>query len=277
MARLLITGAAGGLGSELRKRLQNWQTNLRLSDVAPLSQAQNGEEVVQCDLADMQAVVNLVKGCDYIIHLGGVANEYHYEPILQANIMGIYNLYEAARQAGVKRILFASSNRATGSYDRATTIDTAQPFRPDSFYGVSKAYGETVARYYFDKYGIETACVRFGSCFAEPKDKRMLATWMSYDDMERMVKRIFEIKTLGFKTLYGVSNNKGVFWDNHLTDDLGWQPQDSSDDFAKDESLKYEATEIAEQLQGGAFAAGGHYDYNNEGARTKVSDNLRVK
>lgn len=269
MARLLITGAAGGLGSVLRERLKDWQENLRLSDLEPISSAQNGEEIVQCDLADMKAVESLVNGCDYIIHLGGIANEYKYEPILQANIMGTYNIYEAARKAGVKRILFASSNRATGNYDRSTTVDAEMPYRPDSFYGVSKAYGEVLARYYFDKYGIETACVRFGSCFPEPVDKRMLATWMSYDDLESLVKRIFEVETLGFKTIYGVSNNKGVFWDNHLADDLGWQPKDSSDPFAADESLQNEATEIAERKQGGAFAAGGHFDYDGEDAPTE--------
>lgn len=269
MARILLTGAAGTLGDMLRSRLKNWQTTLRLSDIAPLSKAKQGEELVQCDLADMHAVQKLVNDCDYIIHLGGIANEYKYEDILQANIIGAYNIYEAARQAGVKRILFASSNRATGSYERATTIDTAMPFRPDSFYGVSKGFGETLARYYFDKYGIETACVRIGSCFPKPLDKRMLATWLSYDDLESLVRRVFEVEDLGFQTIYGVSNSHQKFWDNHLSDGLGWQPKDSADSFADDETLKYETTEIAERLQGGAFAAAGHYDNGNDGSRTQ--------
>src|SRR5690606_8985578 len=110
-----------------------------------------------------------------------------FQPILQANIVGMYNLYEAARRHGVKRIVFASSNHVTGYYRQGETIDATVPVRPDGLYGVSKAFGENLSRFYFDRYGIETACVRIGSSFPEPKDRRMLASWLSYDDLHRLV------------------------------------------------------------------------------------------
>ena len=268
MARILITGAAGALGSLLRSRMKQWPVTLRLSDVAKLSDAQVGEELVQCDLVDMAAVLTLVEGCDFIVHLGGIANENSFENILNANIIGTYNIYEAARRAGVKRILFASSNHTTGAYEVGQTVDTAMPLRPDSFYGVSKGFGEVLARYYYDKYGIESACVRIGSCFALPTEKRMLATWMSYDDFTNLVKCVFEIEELGFQTIYGVSDNAKNWWDNRLAADLGWHPKDSVDSYASDPSLKEEETEIAARLQGGAYNAAGHFDDGDSGART---------
>lgn len=268
MARVLITGAAGALGSLLRSRMKQWPVTLRLSDVAELGAAQAGEELVQCDLADMSAVIKLVEGCDFIVHLGGIAKENGFENILNANIIGSYNIYEAARQAGVKRILFASSNHATGAYEVGETVDTAMPLRPDSFYGVSKGFGEVLARYYYDKYDIESAIVRIGSCFPVPTEKRMLATWLSYDDFTSLVKCVFEVEQLGFQTIYGVSNNAKNWWDNHLAAALGWQAKDSVDGYENDPSLVDEETEIAKRLQGGAYNAEGHFDDGGSGSRT---------
>ena len=148
-----------------------------------------GEEVVQAALEDRAAVHALLEGIDAVVHLGGISTEQPFEPILQANIVGVYNLYEAARQHGVKRIVFASSNHVTGFYRQDEVIDATMPVRPDGYYGVSKAFGENLSRFYFDRYGIETVCLRIGSSFPEPKDRRMLATWLSYDDLERLVRR----------------------------------------------------------------------------------------
>jgi uronate dehydrogenase len=169
-ARLLLTGAAGGLGKQLRERLRKHATVLRASDIVAMRQARTDEEVVVCDLADARAVYELVADCNTIVHLGGVSVEGPFEPILQANIIGTFNLYEAARKHHVRRVVFASSNHVTGFYRQDSVIDTRAPVRPDGYYGISKAFGENIAQFYFDRYGVETVSLRIGSSFPEPKD-----------------------------------------------------------------------------------------------------------
>jgi uronate dehydrogenase len=253
---LLMTGAAGGLGRALRPRLSAHCRVLRLSDVAAMEPAQPGEEVVQADLADATAVMRLVQGCQAIVHLGGISTEQAWEPILQANIIGAYNLYEAARAHGVKRIVFASSNHVMGFYRQSEVIDAHSPPRPDGLYGLSKAFGEDLSRLYFDRYGIETACVRIGSSFPEPKDRRMLATWLSYDDLHRLVVACLTTPVLGHSIIYGTSNNSVSWYDNRHARHIGFVPQDSSDRFR---SAIYASTnepdlkDPAALFQGGGF------------------------
>jgi uronate dehydrogenase len=254
MKRLLITGAAGGLGSIARRRLTGLAETLRLSDIAELGSAGPQEELVPCDLSDFAAVRQLVEGCDGIVHYGGISLEDSFENILPANILGTYNIYEAARQAGVPRILYPSSNHATGFYPRETMIDVTAPVRPDSLYGVSKCFGEALARYYFDKYGIETAVVRIGSCFPEPKDHRMMATWLSEDDLVALVERIFYAPRVGYTTIYGVSDNEEQWWDNRAAGFLGWRPQDSSEQFRAMIDARHEKpgpNDVEARFQGG--------------------------
>jgi uronate dehydrogenase len=263
MSRILLTGAAGGLGRVLRASLNGWQSVLRVSDILDLGRASDGEEVVQCDLSDIDQVMSLVDGCDYIIHLGGISTENTFESILDANIKGTYNIYEAARKKGVQRIFFASSNHAIGFHTRETRLDANSPMRPDSLYGLSKCFGENLARYYFDKFGLETASVRIGSSFPKPLDRRMLATWLSFDDLTALVKQVYQTDRLGYAVIYGVSDNKGKWWDNRLSSYIGWQPKDSSDQFASDSELIAEVVDKndpATHYQGGGFASAGHYE-----------------
>ena len=257
MKRLLITGAAGGLGTMMRRRLKGLAETLRLSDIADLGEAAPHEELVTCDLADLEAVKDLVEGCDGIVHFGGISVEDSWDKILPANIAGTYNIYEAARLKGVPRIFFASSNHAIGFYKRETRIDATDPVRPDSLYGVSKCFGEAIGRYYWDKYGIETAAVRIGSCFPEPKDHRMLATWLSEDDMTALIGRIFTAPRLGYVTVFGASDNEEQWWDNRCAGFLGWRPKDSSEQFrAKIDRTckKPERDDPVNRYHGGAFA-----------------------
>lgn len=257
MKRLLITGAAGGLGSMMRRRLTGLAEILRLSDIADLGAAAAHEELVTCDLADLEAVKNLVEDCDGIVHFGGISVENTWDNILPANIVGTYNIYEAARLKGVPRVFFASSNHAIGFYKRETRIDATDPIRPDSLYGVSKCFGEAVGRYYWDKYGIETAAVRIGSCFAEPKDHRMLATWLSEDDMTSLIQRIFTAPRLGYVTVFGASDNEEQWWDNRCAGFLGWRPKDSSEQFRAMIDSKCEKPardDPFNRYQGGGFA-----------------------
>ncbi len=258
--RLLLTGAAGGLGTALRERLKANCDVLRLSDRGKLGTAGPAEEVSVADLADAQAIYQTVQGCDAIVHMGGMSQEGPFEPILQGNILGVYNLYEAARQHGVKRVIFASSNHVTGFYRQDEVITPAHPARPTGLYGVSKAFGEDLSRMYFDRYGIETACLRIGSSYAEPTDRRMLATWLSFDDLHRLITACLTTPVLGHTIMYGVSNNAVSWWDNSTVRHVGFVPQDSSDGFREDLYARTQAPDLNDptvQFQGGVWVMAG--------------------
>ena len=252
--RLLITGAGGGLGRYAREGLKNCAGGLRLSDIVELPAAGEGEEVVRCDLADREAVEALVQGCDAILHLGAISVEADFDALLQANFLGTYNLYEAARKVGVGRIIFASSNHVIGFHPVGERLDHMSPRRPDSLYGVSKCFGEDLSRLYFDKYGLETACLRIGSCFAEPTNRRMLSTWLSPRDLLSLVRRLLEVPKVGHLVLYGVSANRDLWWSNAHADFLGWRPEDSSEPYRQ--AIEERETEPADaaRYQGGRHA-----------------------
>jgi uronate dehydrogenase len=260
--RILLTGAAGGLGKALRERLKANCNVLRLSDRLDFGPAGEREEVAVADLADADAVMSMMQGVDAIIHLGGVSVESPFNPILQANIIGAYNLYEAARKQGVKRVVFASSNHVTGFYKQSETITADQPARPDGLYGLSKAFGEDLSRLYFDRYGIETACVRIGSSFPEPRDRRMLATWLSFDDLHRLITACLTTPVLAHTIIFGMSNNAVTWWDNSRARHVGYVPQDSSDVFREAVYAKTPPPDLSDpaaQYQGGAFVRTGPF------------------
>jgi uronate dehydrogenase len=260
--RILLTGAAGGLGQALRPRLKANCQILRSADRVAFGLAGEQEEFVLADLADASAVMAMMQGVDAVVHLGGVSTEAAFAPILQANILGVYNLYEAARKQGVKRIVFASSNHVTGFYKQSETINASHPPRPDSLYGVSKAFGEDLSRFYFDRYGIETACVRIGSSFPEPKDRRMLATWLSFDDLHRLITACLTTPVLGHSIIFGMSNNAVTWWDNAQAYHIGYKAQDSSDVFKDAVYARTPAPDVTSpvaQFQGGGFVQAGPF------------------
>ncbi|MGF6210665.1 NAD-dependent epimerase/dehydratase family protein [Comamonas sp. 4034] len=260
--RLLLTGAAGGLGKVLRERLRPYAEVLRLSDVAGMAPARDAsEEVVLCDLADKQAVDALVAGCDAIVHMGGVSVERPFEEVLEANIKGIFNLYEAARRHGVRRVVFASSNHVIGFYKQSDRLDAHVRRRPDGYYGLSKSFGEDMASFYFDRYGIETVSMRIGSSFPEPKDRRMMSTWLSYDDLVQLIEKGLFTPSVGHTVVYGASDNRDAWWDNHAAAHLGFAPKDSSEPWrAKVEAQPAPAAnDPVAVYQGGAFTAQGPF------------------
>ena len=262
--RLLMTGAAGGLGQALRARLKSNCSVLRLSDVRPFGEALPQEEIVLGNLADAASVELMVTGVDAVVHLGGVSVEGPFEPILQANILGMYNLYEAARLQGVKRIVFASSNHVTGFYRQDQTITADDAPRPDGMYGLSKAFGENLSRLYFDRYGIETACIRIGSSFAEPKDRRMLATWLSFDDLHRLIAACLSTPVLGHSIVFGMSDNAVTWWDNSRARHIGYQPKDSSNIFREAVYARTPTPDLADPAviyQGGNFVKSGPFGF----------------
>jgi uronate dehydrogenase len=254
--RLLLTGAAGGLGKELRSRLKRYAQTLRVSDIAPLGAAATGEEVQPCNLADKAAVDALVAGCEAIVHLGGVSVERPFEEILEANIKGIFHVYEAARRHKVGRVIVASSNHVVGFHKQTDFLETDCAKRPDGYYGLSKAYAEDLSRFYFDRYGIETACLRIGSSFPVPRDRRMLMTWLSYSDLTELVACCLYAPALGHTIAYGMSDNQGVWWSNAQAAHLGFAAKDSSEPMRAQVEAAHPALaadDPARIYQGGGF------------------------
>jgi uronate dehydrogenase len=263
LGRLLLTGAAGGLGKVLRERLRPFADILRLSDIANPAPAQGTfEEVVPCNLADKAAVDALVAGCDAIVHLGGVSVERPFEEILEANIKGVFHIYEAARRHGVKRVVFASSNHVIGFYRQSEKLDASAARRPDGYYGLSKSFGEDMAQFYFDRWGIETVSIRIGSSFPEPANRRMMSTWLSYRDLTSLVEKSLFTPGVGHLVVYGVSANRDVWWDNSAAAKLGFAPQDSSEVFRDKVEAQppVAATDPNAIYQGGAFTAQGPFE-----------------
>jgi uronate dehydrogenase len=261
--RLLLTGAAGNLGRELRPRLKAYCETLRLSHRSDFGPASVGEEIVIASLEDKAAMLGLLQGVDAVVHMGGVSTEQPWDPILAGNIVGMVNLYESARKNGVKRIVFASSNHVTGFYRQDEVVSPKDPVRPDGFYGLSKAFGENLAQLYWDRYRIETVSLRIGSSFAEPKDRRMLATWMSFDDTERLVVAALTAPVVGHSIIYGMSDNSTTWWDNTSARHVGYRPRDNSDVFrAKVEARQQtlDASDPAVLYQGGAFVRTGPFE-----------------
>ncbi|MBV8037220.1 NAD(P)-dependent oxidoreductase [Roseateles sp.] len=230
--RLLLTGAAGGVGRVLRDAIKPWTEILRVSDIADLGPAREGEEVMQCDLADGAAVRALVEGVDAVLHFGGISTDDRFEPIMQANILGVYNLYASVHQAGVKRVIYASSSHTVGFYRTTERVDASMPLRPDGFYGVSKCFGEALSRYYFDRFGIETVCLRIGSSHPQPKTARMMTTYLSYRDLIELVRCSLFTPRVDHTIAFGTSDNAASWWDNREAAHLGYAPVDSSREYS---------------------------------------------
>ncbi len=230
MKRILITGAAGRVAGAIRPILGQ-SYHLRLSDMLPVADAVAGEEVVAADLGDMAALSALVAGVDGIIHLGGFSLETGWETIHAANIVGAYNLFEAARLEGVKRIVFASSGHAVGFYPRTQTIAADVTVRPDSRYGLSKAFGEALGSLYAYKYGAEVLSIRIGTVSAKPaSDRRLAAIWVSPRDLCQLIRIGLEMPGLRHEIVYGVSANRAGPWDNANAFRLGYRPEDRAED-----------------------------------------------
>jgi uronate dehydrogenase len=261
--RLLLTGAAGGVGRVMRTRLRPFADVLRVSDIASLGAPQGPhEEVVPCDLTDKAAVRALLSGCDAVIHLGGVSIERPFEEIFEANLRGLFHVYEAARHEGVRRIVFASSNHVIGFYKQTERLDLFTKRRPDGNYGVSKAFGEDLAQMYFDRHGIETVSVRIGSALPEPTNRRQMNTWLSYRDMMALVEASLFTPNVGHTIVYGASANGSRWWDNSAASHLNYVPQDDSEIYrAKIEALPPEAADDPNAIyQGGFFTTEGPFD-----------------
>lgn len=260
--RILLTGASGSLGTLLRDPISDMTKILRLSDIKEVRNRATREEVVICDLADADAVLRVTRDVDVVVHMGGaVGAELPFEEILQSNIIGFKNLYEACRKNGVQRVIWGSSNHAFGFYPRTHRIDASATPRPDSFYGVSKVFGEAMAQYYWDKFKLESVSIRIGSCFPKPTDRRMLTTWQSYPDFVHLVECCLRSPRVEHTIVYGVSNNDSQLWDNRMAAHLGYRPKDNAESFRTEveaQSPPHGRDDLNIAVHGGRFAEAGH-------------------
>ena len=253
---ILLTGASGKLGRMLTKALAAHGWTLRLTDIVPFPDpVPPGCVFTRADLEDGVAILKLAEGCSTILHFGGVSTEHPFEDIIGPNIRGLFHIYEAARREQA-RVVFASSNHSIGFYERGQTIPPSEPFRPDGYYGLSKAYGELMGRLYWDKHGVESVFVRIGSAYPEPIDARMLATWLSYGDLAEMMTRAVLAERVGCCVIWGASDNaRMTWWKEDARTALGWAPKDSADAYAGQLSGKVSGNPVAERFMGGAFCA----------------------
>jgi nucleoside-diphosphate-sugar epimerase len=251
--RLLITGAAGGVGTLLRPLLARDDRTLRLLDIADLPDTGDGAELVRGSVTDLDAMTSACADVDAVLHLGGLATEHAWDDILPVNIDGTYKVFEAARRAGVPRVVFASTNHTVGFHpnDGAEAPDYLFP-RPDTFYGVSKAAGEALGSLYHDRYGLDVVCLRIGGCFAKPLDTRMLETWLSPRDGAALVEAALATPSPGFRVVWGVSANTRRWWSLAEGAAIGYHPQDDAEVYADEVPV---ADEQFAHLLGGGFCS----------------------
>lgn len=256
---VLITGASGNLGRALARALGEAGWTLRLTDITPFPDALPPRaRFVKADLNEALALVRQAEGCGAILHFGGVSVEKPFEEVLAPNLRGLYHVYEAARREGA-RVIFASSNHSIGFHERPTgnqpKIDVDCDFRPDGYYGLSKAYGELMGRMYWDKHGVENVNLRIGSCFPKPIDARMLATWLSYGDLIRLCEAAVTAPKAGHAVIWAASANPRTFWGQDHRDRIGWAPRDTSEVFAEEVGGLLSGDPVIERYQGGAYTA----------------------
>ena len=252
---VLLTGASGALGAMLAARLAEWGWDLVLTDIKPFPGALPPRaRFVLADLCDRAAVAELATGCGAIVHFGGVSTERPFEEVLGPNIGGLFHIYEAARLAGA-RVIFASSNHAIGFHERDSALDADCELRPDTYYGLSKAYGELMGRLYWYKHGVENISIRIGSGFPEPSTFRMLSSWLSYDDLARLVDAGLRAGDVGCDIIWGASANSRTWWRRDARDRIGWQPRDTADAYAEALSGVVSDDPVTERYQGGHLCA----------------------
>ena len=267
MEKILVTGAAGGIGTSMRKLLKGIYPSIRWSDIRTPDNLAADEDFVAADLARMADVEKIVDGVDGIVHFGGFSVEGPWETILNANIIGCYNLFEAAYRAQVKRIVFASSNHAVGFYPRSQTIGVNVTVHPDSRYGVSKAFGEALGAFYADKHGLRVTSLRIGNFGEAPIDQRRLSIWLKPEDLVQLIRIGLEHRDIHFEIFYGASDNAAAWWDNSNARRFGYKPQGQAEKYreqAMAAQKKLPPDPVGDRFQGGSYCSA-EYDADKRG------------
>lgn len=257
MTVIALTGANGRLGSYLREPLAKYASKLISCDlVDDIGKTYEGEVYQRCDVAEMDQVKAMLEGVDMVVHFAAIVDEAPFEQLLGPNFVGSYNIWEAAHQLGIKRVVYASSIHAVGMYPRNEFIGTEVPHRPDTFYGLAKCFTEDLGRMYWEKRGLESVHLRILSC-AQVTGERALGTWLSYDDMIQLVMKSLQSPVVGFTIAYGVSNNDRAGVDNSNASFLGYRPKDNAEQFAEEilaNASQADPSDPAQYCHGGPFA-----------------------
>jgi len=254
--KIVLTGASGRLGSYLREPLSKITKKLVSTDKEDIGKTLHNEVFKKLNIKNFKEVNKILKKTDLIIHFGGYSNEGPFREILDSNILGTYNIWKSAKKNKIKRIIFASSIHSVGMYRANETINHKVMHKPDTFYGLSKCFGENLAQMYWDKCGIECLIIRILSC-AKVTSKRSLSTWLSYDDLIRIVIQSTKIKKLGFEIIYGVSNNKRLNVDNtNATRKLKINIKDNAEKFLNklEQKLDIKKDKPGDKYLGGPFS-----------------------
>lgn len=258
MKKLVLTGAAGRLGSYLREPLTKLADELVSTDIVDdLGELYPDERYVRADLTEGGEIHALLEGADMVVHFGAIGDEAPFETILGPNIIGAYNVWEAAYRQGVRRVVYASSIHAVGMHPKTDCIGVDAPHRPDTYYGLAKCFAENLGRLYWEKRQLEAVCLRILSC-AKVTNTRALGSWLSYDDLIHLVTRAIDTPITGFAVVYGVSNNDRAPVDNSGASFLGYRPKDNAEQFAQAilaEADPADPTDPGQFRHGGPFAS----------------------
>jgi uronate dehydrogenase len=255
MTKVALSGASGNIGQVLRPALLERGVDLRSAGGRrPLTPLRPGEDILHGDLRDPVVVDQLLEGVDILIHISGTSVERPLPEIIENNLIGLHAVYEGARRQKVKRIVLASSNHAIGMHPVESRLALDCDFRPDCFYGLSKMWGEGMARMYWDKHGIEGISIRIGSALARPTEPRHLSTWLGHDDLQQLTIRCIEALDIGYLVVWGVSDNTRSYWDNAGAERLGYRPTQNAEDYAEEILGRPNPLDaIARRYQGGGF------------------------
>lgn len=257
LKKLVLTGAAGRLGSYLREPLSKLCDELVSTDIDDVGKLYDGETFIQGDLASMDDMMKVIEGADMVVHMGAFVDEGPFEQLLGPNFVGSYNVWEAAHKHGVRRVIYASSIHAVGMYPKNEFIDTEVAHRPDTFYGLAKCFTEDLGRMYWEKRGLESVHMRILSC-AQVNNPRALGSWLSYDDLIQLVTRCIDTPVTGFAVIYGVSDNDRAPVDNAKAAFLGFRPKDNAEQFAAEvlaEAEPLDPHDAGHMCHGGPFAS----------------------
>ncbi|WP_410605286.1 NAD-dependent epimerase/dehydratase family protein [Amycolatopsis sp. lyj-90] len=268
--RVLITGSAGIVGTLMRPRLRRSGRVLRLLDLAAQPEAAGGEDVelITASVTDPEAMAKACAGVDAVIHLGGHSRENSWEATLDVNINGTHTVLEAARAAGVPRVILASSNHSVGFRRNDETGENGLPAdstpRPDTYYGVSKAAIESLGSLYHSRFGMDVIVIRIGSCFEDPLvlGPRGLTTWLSPDDGARLFEACLSYPSPGYRLIWGVSDNTRRIYSLAEAEELGYKSLDNAETYADQLADRPAPTGAAAEYVGGPFCTAPLGAYN---------------
>ena len=235
MKTVLLTGASGRIGQCLRRGMRD-DYRLILFNRSAIADLGPNETLIRGDTTDAGSVERAARGVDAIVDMAGVSDVQSFrEKLLPVNILGTSNVFEAARVAGVPRVVYASTHHVVGYYPAGQIIDETVPIRPDSMYAVTKCFAEAMGRLYAEKAGLSVVCLRIGFFQDRPLEERHLAVWISPADMTQLVRCAVEARGIQYEAVYGVSNNSRCWWDlTRARKVLGYNPRDDAEVYAKE-------------------------------------------